>query len=194
MTEATRWGLKVDLVETADLAAVSTAVKPGATKLVWIETPSNPLWSITDIAAVAEIAHAAGAMLAVDSTAATPVLTQPLEHGADIVMHSATKYLNGHADVVAGALATARTDARWDSVRRNRSMLGQILGPLEAYLLIRGMRTLHLRVQAGCASAMQLAERLAKHASIAEVLYPGLPDHPGHEVALRQMHGGFGGC
>ncbi len=193
LTEATRFGLAVDLVDTTDLDAVRASMRPGVTKLVWVETPSNPLWSITDIAAVAEIAHAAGAALAVDSTCATPVLTRPLENGADIVMHAATKYLNGHSDVVAGALATARTDALWERIVRNRSMLGQILGPLEAFLLIRGMRTLDLRVQAASNSAMELAERLAAHPAVAEVLYPGLPGHPGHEVARRQMRGGFGG-
>jgi cystathionine gamma-synthase len=193
MTEATRWGLKVDLVETSDVDQVRAAVRPGATKLVWVETPSNPLWSITDIEAVGKIAHAAGAVLAVDSTAATPMLTRPLEHGADIVMHAATKYLNGHSDVVAGALATAREDALWERIKRNRSMLGQILGPLEAFLLIRGMRTLPLRIEAACASAMQLAECLSRHTAVEEVLYPGLPGHPGHDIARRQMRGGFGG-
>lgn len=193
LTEATRWGLKVDLVDMSDLDAVRAAVRPGTTKLVWTETPANPLWSLTDLAAVAEIAHEAGAVLAVDSTCATPVLTRPLEHGADIVMHSATKYLNGHSDVVAGALATARTDALWERIGQNRKTLGQILGPLEAYLLVRGMRTLTLRVDAACVSAMQLAERLAAHPAVAEVLYPGLPGHPGHDIAQRQMHGGFGG-
>jgi cystathionine gamma-synthase len=121
------------------------------------------------------------------------MLTRPLEHGADIVMHAATKYLNGHSDVVAGALAIARPDALWERIRRNRSMLGQILGPLEAFLLIRGMRTFPLRVHAACVSAMELAERLVGHSAVAEVLYPGLPSHPGHEVARRQMSGGFGG-
>jgi cystathionine gamma-synthase len=193
MSEATRWGLKVDLVETSDLDQVRAAVRPGATKLVWIETPANPLWSVTDIAAVAEIAHAAGAALAVDSTAATPMLTRPIEHGADIVMHAATKYLSGHSDVVAGALATACEDEIWERIKRNRVMLGQILGPLEAYLLIRGMRTLPLRVEAACASAMELAERLSGHSSVVEVLYPGLPSHTGHDTARRQMDGGFGG-
>jgi cystathionine gamma-synthase len=193
MTEGTRWGLKVDLVDMSDLDAVRASVLPGATKLVWAETPSNPLWSVTDIAAVAKIAHIAGAALAVDSTCATPMLTRPLEHGADIVMHAATKYLNGHSDVVAGALATSRPDALWERIGRNRSMLGQILGPLEAFLLIRGMRTFPLRVHAACASAMEIAERLAGHAAVREVLYPGLPGHPGHEVARRQMSGGFGG-
>jgi cystathionine gamma-synthase len=193
MSEGVRWGLKVELVDTTDLDAVRASVRPGATKLVWIETPANPLWPITDISAVAKIAHGAGALLAVDSTCATPMLTRPLEHGADIVMHAATKYLNGHSDVVAGALATARADALWERIGRNRSALGQILGPLEAFLLIRGMRTLPVRVQAACASAMALAERLMGHPAVAEVLYPGLPGHPGHAVAQRQMSGGFGG-
>ena len=169
------------------------AVRPGETKLVWLETPANPLWTITDIRAVAEIAHAAGAHLAVDSTSATPLLTRPLALGADIVMHSATKYLNGHSDVVAGALACAHQDALWDRIKRGRAMRGQLLGPLEAFLLIRGMRTLALRVPAACASAMELAVRLSNHAAVAEVLYPGLPTHPGHAIAARQMQGGFGG-
>jgi cystathionine gamma-synthase len=193
MTEGVRWGLKVDLVDMSDLDAVRAAVRSGVTKLAWVETPANPLWSLTDIAAVAEIAHAAGAVLAVDSTCATPMLTRPLEHGADIVMHAATKYLGGHSDVVAGALATARLDALWERIQRNRTMLGQILGPLEAFLLIRGMRTLPLRVEAASASAMQLAARLAGHTTVAEVLYPGLSAHPGHAIARRQMSGGFGG-
>jgi len=193
MSEAVRWGLKVDLVDMSDLDALCAAVRPGVTKLVWIETPANPLWSLTDIGAAAKIAHGAGAVLAIDSTCATPMLTRPLEHGADIVMHAATKYLNGHSDVVAGALATARRDVLWERMARNRTMLGQILGPFEAFLLIRGMRTLSVRVQAACASAMELAERLAKHTAVKEVLYPGLPNHPGHEIARRQMSGGFGG-
>ena len=193
ITEATRWGLDVDLVDMSDLDTVRASVRPGATKLVWVETPANPLWSLTDIAAVAKIAHSAEAMLAVDSTCATPMLTRPLEHGADIVMHSATKYLNGHSDVVAGALATSRPDALWERIKRNRSTLGQILGPFEAFLLIRGMRTLPVRVRAVCASANELAERLVGHKAVMEVLYPGLPGHPGHEVAKRQMSGGFGG-
>jgi cystathionine gamma-synthase len=193
LTDGTRWGLRVTLVDMTDMDALREAVRPGETKLVWAETPANPLWSITDIAAAAKIAHQAGAMLAVDSTCATPLLTRPIEHGADIVMHAATKYLNGHSDVVAGALATARRDEMWDRIRRNRSMLGQILGPLEAFLLLRGMRTLPLRVPAACASAMELAERFAAHPAVAEVLYPGLPGHPGHDIAKRQMQGGFGG-
>jgi cystathionine gamma-synthase len=193
LNEAAHWGLRVDLVDTSDLDAVRAAIKPGATKLVWLETPANPLWSVTDIRAVADIAHAAGAVVAVDSTCATPLLTRPLEFGADIVMHSATKYLNGHSDVIAGALAAGRDDALWTRIKRVRATLGQILGPLEAFLLIRGMRTLDLRVSAACANAMEVATRLMNHAGVAEVLYPGLPTHRGHEVARRQMRGGYGG-
>ena len=192
MTEAVRWGLAVDFVETDDLDALRHAVVPGRTKLVWVETPSNPLWTITDIAAAAEIAHAAGARLAVDSTTASPIHTRPLKLGADIVMHAATKVLNGHSDVVAGVLAGANADAFWEKVASIRKMQGAILGPFEAYLLMRGMRTLHLRATAQSRSAMVLAERLSAHSKIARVLYPGLPQHPGHDIAARQMEGGFG--
>ncbi len=193
INEGAHWGLQIELVDTENLAAVQAAIRPGKTKLVWLETPSNPVWGITDITAISAMAHAAGAMVAVDSTCATPVLTRPLALGADIVMHSATKYLNGHSDVIAGALAAARDDTFWARIRRTRATLGQILGPFEAYMLIRGMRTLHLRVNAACATAMDLALRLSNHAAVAEVLYPGLPSHPGHALAQRQMQGGFGG-
>ncbi|PVE26078.1 cystathionine gamma-synthase [Microvirga sp. KLBC 81] len=192
MTEAVRWGLAVDFVETDDLDAVAKAVVPGRTKLVWVETPSNPLWTITDIAAVAEIAHAAGARLAVDSTTASPVHTRPLNLGADIVMHAATKVLNGHSDVVAGALAGATADEFWARIASIRKMQGAILGPFEAYLLMRGMRTLHVRTAAQAKSALDLAQRLSAHSKVARVLYPGLPQHPGHDIAARQMEGGFG--
>jgi cystathionine gamma-synthase len=192
MTEARRWGIDVELVETDDLDKLRSAVQPGRTKLVWIETPSNPLWTITDIAAAAEIAHAAGARLAVDSTAASPVHTRPLTLGADIVMHAATKILNGHSDVVAGVLAGARADEFWQRLVGIRARQGGILGPFEAYLLMRGMRTLHLRAGAQARSAFDLAHRLAAHPHVSRVLYPGLPQHPGHEVAARQMQDGFG--
>ena len=192
MTEAARWGLKVEFVETDDLAALKAAVKPGETKLVWIETPSNPLWTITDIAAAAEIAHKAGAKLAVDSTCASPVHTRPLMLGADIVMHSATKVLNGHSDVIAGALCAREDDAFWNRVKTVRKGQGGILGPFEAYLLMRGMRTLHVRQERQSASAMTLAQRLSAHPLVARVLYPGLPQHPGHDIAARQMENGFG--
>ncbi|MCU0986402.1 MAG: aminotransferase class I/II-fold pyridoxal phosphate-dependent enzyme [Acetobacteraceae bacterium] len=193
MTEATRWGLSVDLVDMASTDALAAALRPGKTKLVWIETPANPLWTVTDIEAAARLAHQAGAALAVDSTAATPLLTRPLALGADIVMHAATKYLAGHSDVLAGALATASPGPLWERVKRNRATLGQIVGPFEAFLLIRGMRTLPLRVAAASASAMELATRLSAHPAVSEVIYPGLPAHPGHAVARRQMTGGFGG-
>jgi cystathionine gamma-synthase len=192
LNDARGLGLEVELVDTADVAAVRAAIRPGATRLVWLETPANPLWTITDLAAVCEIAHAAGARVAVDSTCATPVLTRPIQLGADIVMHAATKYLNGHSDVVAGALATAHTDEFWDRLRRIRTMLGMILGPMEAHLLIRGMRTLHLRVAQACTTAMELARRLQRHPAVIEVLYPGLPSHPGHATAAHQMRD-FGG-
>ena len=193
MNDLTAWGVGVDFVDAGDLDALRGAVTPGRTKLVWIETPANPTWAVTDIAAAAAIAHAAGARLAVDSTVATPILTQPISLGADIVMHSATKYLNGHSDVIAGALCCARDDDFWARIRRVRATLGQILGPFEAFLLLRGMRTLDLRARAQSATALTLARHFASDSRIARVLYPGLPDHPGHAVAARQMQGGFGG-
>ena len=186
-------GLIVDLVDASDLDAIARALRPGATKLLWIETPANPTWAITDIAAAAKLAHGAGAMLAVDSTVATPLLTRPLALGADLVMHSATKYLNGHSDVVAGALVTARKDEFWHRLETLRHAGGAILGPFEAWLLLRGMRTLPLRVERACRTAAMLAQRLAEHGAVSAVLYPGLQDHPGHDVAARQMQGGFGG-
>jgi cystathionine gamma-synthase len=186
-------GLLVDLVDASDLDTIAAALRPGATRLLWIETPANPTWAITDIAAAAELAHDAGALLAVDSTVATPLLTRPLALGADLVMHSATKYLNGHSDVVAGALVTARKDDFWHRIETLRHDGGAILGPFEAWLLLRGMRTLPLRIERACRTAAMLAERLAAHRSVAAVLYPGLPAHPGHAVAARQMQGGFGG-
>ncbi|WP_421994826.1 trans-sulfuration enzyme family protein [Reyranella sp.] len=190
---ARQWGLAVDFVDADRSDAIAEAVRPGATRLVWIETPANPTWSVTDIAAAATIAHRAGALLAVDSTVATPVLTRPIEHGADIVMHSATKYLNGHSDIIAGALVGARDDEHWQKLRTIRAQLGTILGQTEAWLLLRGMRTLFPRVAWACRSAETLAERLAAHPMVAEVLYPGLPGFAGHAAAKRQMAGGFGG-
>jgi cystathionine gamma-synthase len=186
--DAQRFGHQVAFVDTTDLAAVRAAVTP-ETALVYVETPGNPLWSISDIAAIAEIAHAAGALLAVDSTVATPVFTQPLRLGADIVMHSASKYLNGHSDVIAGALAAAAPSDAWERIKSVRIGHGAILGPFEAWLLLRGLRTLVPRVTTQAQSALLLADRLARHAQVASVLYPGLPTHPGHAVAGRQMSG-----
>jgi cystathionine gamma-synthase len=188
-----RFGHRITFTDMSDLTAVKAAIRPGETGLIWIETPSNPLWSITDIAAVAQSAHAAGALVAADSTVATPILTQPLAYGADIVLHSATKYLNGHSDVSAGALAIGKPDALWVRIRKMREQNGSVLGPFEAWLLTRGLRTLDVRVKAQSRSAEILARRLAKHAAVAEVLYPGLADSPGHRIAASQMMGGFGG-
>ncbi|HTV89089.1 MAG TPA: PLP-dependent transferase [Stellaceae bacterium] len=183
----------VDFVDMTAPAELRAAVRPGTTALVWIETPANPLWSITDIAAAADIAHRASARLAVDSTAASPVLTRPIEHGADLVVHSATKYLNGHSDVIAGSLTAARRDEFWERLVAERSSGGAILGSFEAYLLLRGMRTLFPRVERACRSAQLVAERMAQHPNVEAVLYPGLPGHCGHDIAARQMTGGFGG-
>lgn len=191
-TEATRWGLKVDFVETDNLDRLRAAVLPGKTKLVWIETPSNPLWTITDIAGAAEIAHAAGARLAVDSTCASPFHTRPLSLGADIVMHAATKVLNGHSDAIAGVLAGARQDEYWTRLETVRRGGGAVLGPFESYLLQRGLKTFFVRAAAQAKAAHGLAERLAEHPMVERVLYPGLPQHPGHELASRQMENGFG--
>jgi cystathionine gamma-synthase len=190
---ATNWGLKVEFVDADKTDAIAAAVRPRETKLVWLETPANPTWAVSDIAAAAEIAHKAGARLAVDSTVATPVLTRPIEHGADIVMHSATKYLNGHSDIIAGALVGARDDEHWAKLRMIRAQLGTILGQTEAWLLMRGMRTLFPRVHWACRSAETLAQKFAAHPMIEEVLYPGLPSFAGHAAAKKQMSGGFGG-
>ncbi|MDJ0848771.1 MAG: aminotransferase class I/II-fold pyridoxal phosphate-dependent enzyme [Myxococcota bacterium] len=189
---AERGRLDVEFVPTGDLDALRAALRPGETRLVWLESPANPLCEITDLAAAAELSHAAGALVAADSTLATPVLTRPLELGVDLVMHSATKQLNGHADVVAGALVTARCDATWEAIRHERAYRGAILGPFEAWLLLRGMRTLFLRVERSASNAQRVAEMLAAHPAVGAVHYPGLPQHPGHALAARQMQGGFG--
>ena len=190
---ATHWGLQIDFIDMDSPDAVRAAIKPKLTKLVWIETPANPLWTITDIVLMCEIAHAHGAMVVVDSTVATPVLSQPLKLGADIVMHAATKYLNGHSDVIAGTLTTREDNPTWQRIRGIRAQLGGVLGPFEAWLLTRGMRTLYPRVRTACASAQAIAEHFAAHPRVAEVMYPGLPSFAGHAVAAKQMTGGFGG-
>ena len=191
--DAPTHGLDVTFVDAGDPDALGAAIRPGLTQLVWIETPSNPLWTITDISEAARIAHAAGALLAVDSTVPTPVLTRPLTLGADLVLHSATKYLNGHSDVVAGAIVFARRDPSFEAAGRLRGMLGGILGPFEAAMLLRGLRTLFVRVRHQSASAMAIARHFQNHADIGAVLYPGLASHPGHLIAAGQMSGGFGG-
>ncbi len=193
MNFATQWGLNIELVDMADTDAIARAMQPGRTKLVWTENPANPMWDVTDLAAAAGIAHKAGARFAVDSTAATPVFTRPLDLGADLVMHSATKYLNGHSDIIAGALVTKEKDETWERLQLLRIQQGAVLGAFEAYLLMRGMRTLYPRVRAASANAQKVADHFASHPRVLEVLYPGLPSFRNHEVAARQMTGGFGG-
>ena len=187
------WKVDIDYFDATVDGALASAIKPDRTRIVWIETPANPTWDVTDIAAAADLAHAAGARLAVDSTVATPLLTRPLALGADFVFHSATKYLNGHSDVIAGVLVAKEDDEQWQAVRFQRTFGGAILGPMEAWLLLRGMRTMHLRVQRSSESAMIIARELEGHGRISRVLYPGLASHPGHAIAKRQMQGGFSG-
>lgn len=190
---AAQWQLDVVHYDNGDANDLADKLVEAPTRLLWIETPANPTWEVTDIALAVTRAHAAGAQVVVDSTVATPVLCQPLLLGADIVLHSATKYLNGHSDVVAGALICRESNSLWERIRRQRSTAGAVVGPFEAWLLLRGMRTLFLRVRTASANALGIAHFLAGHAAVAEVLYPGLPSHPGHDVAVRQMTGGFGG-
>jgi cystathionine gamma-synthase len=184
-----RWGVAHEAVDTSDLAAVRRALRPN-TRLVWTEALANPTWEVTDIAGIAELAHGAGALLAVDATCATPVHMRPIALGADLVMHAATKYLAGHSDVLAGALITARDDAAWAEIRQLRLEEGACLGPFEAFLLTRGMRTLFARVERASRTARYLAEQL--EARGVKVRYPGLRSHPHHSVAVRQMQRGFG--
>ncbi len=187
------WGLKVSYIPTGDLKALEASLNATPTQLVWIETPSNPLWSCWDIRAAAVLSHDYGAKFAVDNTVATPVLTRPLEMGADLVMHSATKYLNGHSDIIAGALVTKEEDEFWSNIQQNRQLSGAILGTFEAWLLLRGMRTLFLRVRESSKNAMTLAKHFENHPKIAEVLYPGLESSPDHALAKSQMENGFSG-
>jgi cystathionine beta-lyase/cystathionine gamma-synthase len=184
-------GITITAVDTTDLAAVRQALAHGTTKLLWIESPGNPLLSITDIAACAEIAHAAGALLACDATVATPALSRPLDHGADIVMHSATKSIGGHSDLLGGALVTRDADLG-TRLHWLQNATGGVMGPFEAFLCSRGLKTLELRVQAQSATALALAEWLLAHPRVRAVHYPGLTSHPGHALARQQMAGGFG--
>jgi len=185
-----RAGIRVSLAPSSDLAAFEAAIRP-ETKLLWIESPGNPQMSITDIGGCAEIARRRGILLGIDSTFATPVLTRPLELGANLVMHSATKYLGGHSDLLGGALVVADEDL-YRRLYFIQNATGATLGALESYLVARGLKTLELRVREQCRTAQQLAEFLAGDPRVQRVLYPGLPGHPGHAVAARQMDGGFG--
>jgi len=188
-----RRGITLTEVDCADTDALENACDIQKPALVHVETPSNPWLKTVDIAAAAKAVHAVGGKLSVDATAATPVLMQPLALGADIVMHSATKAINGHSDVLAGSLATNDTDAPiWQAIKADRHDAGAVIGPFEAWLLIRGMRTLPLRVERMSQNAQALAEHLFGHTAVEDVFYPGLPHHMGHAVAAKQMHGGFG--
>ena len=179
-------GVHAEFVDMGDLAAVEAAcARPVA--VVWAETPSNPLLKISDIAALARIAHAHGALLACDNTFATPVLQRPLALGADAVMHSTTKYFGGHSDVLGGALVFARQDALFEAARHRRHITGAVLAPFSAWLLLRGCRSLAARMAMHCANARVLAEFLVAHPAVARVNWPGLPAHPGHDVAAAQM-------
>ena len=189
----TRRDIELREVEASDMAAFAAACESFRPTLALIETPSNPWLRVVDIQAAADAVHSAGGLLVVDSTAATPILQQPLKHGADVVMHSATKGINGHSDVLAGVLATNDVTGRvWEDIKADRHDAGAVIGPFEAWLLVRGMRTLPLRAKQMSCNAMELAEFLQNHPKIEEVLYPGLASHTGHELATRQMSVGFG--
>ena len=189
---AERRGVEVTFFDATERAALERAVQAGETAVVWIEPSVNPTWDVIDVRAAAEAAHAAGAVLAVDATVTPAVTLRALDLGADIVFHSGTKYLAGHSDVTAGVLATRAVDARWEEIRHARTLMGGVLGPFESWLLLRGMRTLHVRYERQAANAMAIARHFEHHPRLEAVLYPGLESHPGHEVAARQMRGGFG--
>ncbi|GAA2395420.1 cystathionine gamma-synthase [Streptomyces glaucosporus] len=187
---AERWGVQWSVADSSDPAAVRAALRP-RTKAVWVETPSNPLLGITDIAAVADVARTAGARLVVDNTFASPYLQQPLALGADVVVHSTTKYMGGHSDVVGGALITADT-ALGEELAFHQNAMGAIAGPFDSWLVMRGIKTLAVRMDRHCANAARIAELLAAHPKVTRVYYPGLDSHPGHETAAKQMRD-FGG-
>ena len=185
--------ISVDQFDQADIETLRRAIKPGVTSLVWLETPANPTFEVIDIAESARIAHAAGAILGVDGTNAPPCTTQALKYGADIVVHSATKFLNGHSDITGGVVTVAAKDARFEEIHFIRKQQGAVLGAFEAWLLVRGMRTLFVRFERQSNNAMAIAKHFEGHPKVERVIYPGLPSHPGHAIARRQMTGGFGG-
>ncbi len=188
-----RADIRISYYDPANAESIADAMQGAArTDLVWVETPTNPMMHVTDIALAADIAHQADALLVVDNTTPTPIFTQPLTMGADLVVHSATKTLNGHSDVLAGAIVTKEVDERWEKISAERHGAGAVPGAFEAWLLLRGMRTLSLRAERAAQNTMEIATRLQTLPSIAQVLYPGLESHPGHGVACKQMNGGFG--
>ena len=189
---AARRGVEVTFFDATAPGALEAAVRAGETSVVWIEPSVNPTWDVIDVRAASQIAHAAGAILGVDATVTPPVTLRALDLGADVVFHSGTKYLAGHSDVLAGVLATRAVDERWEDTRLVRTRMGGVLGAFESWLLLRGMRTLHVRYERQAANALAIARHFEHHAAVEAVLYPGLESHPGHTVAKRQMTGGFG--
>ena len=189
---AERRGVEVAFFEVSEPQSLEATVRAGDTSVVWIEPSVNPTWDVIDVRAAAEIAHAAGAVLGVDATVTPAVTLRALDLGADVVFHSGTKYLSGHSDLMAGVLATRVVDDRWEDAKLARTLMGGVLGAFEAWLLLRGMRTLHVRYERQAANALAIARHFEDHAGVEAVLYPGLGSHPGHAVAKRQMTGGFG--
>jgi cystathionine gamma-synthase len=185
-----RWGVEYTPVALSDVDAVRAAIRP-TTTVVWVETPTNPLLSIADIAALADVAHDAGARLVVDNTFASPYLQQPISLGADVVVHSTTKYLGGHSDVVGGALIAASEDVA-ESLAYHQNAMGAVAGPFDSWLVLRGIKTLGVRMDRHGDNAAAVVDMLTRHDSVTQVYYPGLESHPGHDVAARQMRG-FGG-
>jgi cystathionine gamma-synthase len=185
------WGLAHSPAPVSDVDKVAAAIRPGETKLVWVETPTNPLLNIGDIEALAAIAHDAGALLVVDNTFASPYLQQPLSLGADVVVHSTTKYCGGHSDVVGGALVVKDLDLA-DTITFHQNAIGAVAGPFDAWLTLRGLKTLALRMERHCDNAEKVVDFLTSHPAVGDVIYPGLETHPGHEIAQRQMRR-FGG-
>jgi len=186
-----RWGVTYTPARLTDVDAVAAGVRPGLTKVIWVETPTNPMLRVADIAALADVAHAAGALLVVDNTFASPYLQQPLLLGADVVVHSTTKYLGGHSDVVGGALV-ARDPELAERLAYHQNAMGAVAGPFDSWLVLRGAKTLAVRMDRHCANARAIVDVLVDHPRVSEVLYPGLPGHDGHEVARHQMRD-FGG-
>ncbi|GAA1174542.1 cystathionine gamma-synthase [Kitasatospora gansuensis] len=186
----TRWGVEFSVADTQNLAAVRDALRPN-TRALWVETPSNPLLGISDIAGLAEVAHQAGALLVVDNTFASPYLQQPLSFGADVVVHSTTKYMGGHSDVVGGALVAAEAGLG-EELAYHQNAMGAVAGPFDAWLVLRGIKTLGVRMDRHSSNAAKVAELLSAHPKVSQVIYPGLPSHPGHDIAAKQMKA-FGG-